>query len=171
MGIDGPVGDLARRMWTLRRKPLEAFLAPAAAVPAQRGAPAALVCADGSLVSLLTVAGSRTAVGREELDRFVALATRRLTTALAGPGHALHVVFERDPLGGAAFAEASAERTRRTCARLGLDLGDLVAERAARLAPLTAPELWVAACWTRPSAIDRDQSHRDARRLKRRLKG
>ena len=51
----------------------------------------------------------------------------------------------------------------------GTDVGDLVAERAARLAPLTAPELWVAACWTRPSAIDREQSHRDARRLKRRV--
>ena len=171
MGFDGPLGDLARRMWTLRRKPLEAFLAPVAAVPAQGDAPAALVCADGSLVSLIRIAGSRTAIGREELDRFVALATRRLTTALAAPGHALHVVFERAPDAGPAFAEAAAERARRGCARLGLELGDLIAERAARLGPLTAPELWVAACWTRPAAIDREQAHRDARRLKRRLKG
>ena len=73
------VDDLQRLGWTLRRKPLESFLAPQAAVPLEGGG-GALVCRDGSLVSLIAVDGSRSMMGGEELERFVALASRRLNT-------------------------------------------------------------------------------------------
>ena len=88
--------DLQRLSWTLRRKPLESFLAPQAAVPLEGGG-GALVCHDGSLVSLLGLDGARSMMGAQELDRFVGLAAQRLNTALSVPGHALHMVFERAP--------------------------------------------------------------------------
>ena len=96
LSLAAAADDLQRLSWTLRRKPLESFLAPQAAVPQISGA-GALVCRDGSLVSLLRLDGARSMMGAEELDRFVDLAARRLNTAFGLPGHALHMVFERAP--------------------------------------------------------------------------
>ena len=115
-------------------------------------------------------------MGTEELDRFVDVAARRLNTAFAHPGHALHVVFERAPdeahtLAAGGLAEAHAEAVRRQAGRLGLDLDDLLAERARRLAPLIAAETLVTACWTRPSVLTRDRLERERKRLRRKLRG
>ena len=49
LSLAAAADDLQRLSWTLRRKPLESFLAPQAAVPQISGA-GALVCRDGSLV-------------------------------------------------------------------------------------------------------------------------
>ena len=161
--------DLQRLSWTLRRKPLESFLAPQAAVPLDSGG-GALVCRDGSLVSLIRLDGARSMTGAEELERFVALASRKLNTAFAAPGHALHVAFERAPDEAREMADAHAEACRRQGARLGLDLDDLLAERARRLAPLMAAETLVLACWTRPSVLPKDRLARESRALRRRLR-
>ena len=161
--------DLQRLSWTLRRKPLESFLAPQAAVPLEGGG-GVLVCHDGSLVSLLELDGSRSMMGTEELDRFVDVAALRLNTAFAHPGHALHVVFERAPDESRGLAEAHAEAVRRQGGRLGVDLDDLLAERARRLTPLIAAETLVLACWTRPSVLPRDRLERDRKGLRRKLR-
>ena len=161
--------DLQRLSWTLRRKPLESFLAPQAAVPLEGGG-GVLVCHDGSLVSLLELDGSRSMMGTEELDRFVDVAALRLNTAFAHPGHALHVVFERAPDESGGLAEAHGEAVRRQGGRLGVDLDDLLAERARRLTPLIAAETLVLACWTRPSVLPRDRLERDRKGLRRKLR-
>ena len=161
--------DLQRLSWTLRRKPLESFLAPQAAVPLEGGG-GVLVCHDGSLVSLLALDGSRSMMGTEELERFVDLAALRLNTAFAHPGHALHVTFERAPDESGGLAGAHAEAARRQAGRLGLDLDDLLAERARRLTPLIAAETLVMACWTRPSVLPRDRLDRDRKGLRRKLR-
>ena len=161
--------DLQRLSWTLRRKPLESFLAPQAAVPLEGGG-GVLVCRDGSLVSLLALDGSRSMMGAEELGRFVDVAALRLNTAFAHPGHALHVTFERAPDEAGVLADAHAEAARRQAGRLGLDLDDLLGERVRRLAPLIAAETLVLACWTRPSVLRRDRLERDRRGLRRKLR-
>ena len=161
--------DLQRLSWTLRRKPLESFLAPQAAVPLPGGG-GALVCRDGSLVSLIRLDGARSMTGAEELERFVELASRKLNTAFSAPGHALHVVFERAPDEAGSLAGAHAGAARRQAARLGLDLDDLLAERARRLAPLMAAEILVLACWTRPSVLPKDRLERERKALRRRLR-
>ena len=163
------VDDLQRLGWTLRRKPLESFLAPQAAVPLEGGG-GALVCRDGSLVSLVVIDGSRSMTGAEELERFVALASRRLNTAFAAPGHALHVVFERAPDEAGGLAGALAGAARRQAVRLGLDLEDLLNERSDRLAPLIAPETLVMACWTRPSVLPRERLAHGRKGLRKRLR-
>ena len=169
LSLAAAADDLQRLGWTLRRKPLESFLGPQAAVPLEGGG-GALVCRDGSLVSLMRLDGARSMMGPDELDRFVDLAARRLNTALAAPGHALHVAFERAPDEAHTLAAGHGHAAGRQAARLGLRLDDLLAERARRLAPLIAAETLVLACWTRPSVLPRDRLERDRRRLRRRLR-
>ena len=169
LSLAAAADDLQRLSWTLRRKPLESFLAPQAAVPLEGGG-GVLVCHDGSLVSLLALDGSRSMMGAEELDRFVDVAALRLNTAFAHPGHALHVAFERAPDEAAGLADAYAEAARRQAGRLGLDLDDLLAERARRLEPLIAAETLVLSCWTRPSVLPRDRLERDRKGLRRTLR-
>ena len=161
--------DLQRLSWTLRRKPLESFLAPQAAVPLEGGG-GALVCRDGSLVSLIGLDGARSMTGAEELERFVDIAARRLNAAFAAPGHALHVTFERAPDEAGGLADGHAEAARRQAARLGLDLDDLLAERARRLGPLIAAETLVLACWTRPSVLPKERLAQGRKALRRRLR-
>ncbi|MDE0406323.1 MAG: hypothetical protein OXN81_00545, partial [Alphaproteobacteria bacterium] len=170
LSLAAAADDLQRLSWTLRRKPLESFLAPQAAVPMEGGG-GVLVCHDGSLVSLLELDGSRSMMGTEELDRFVDVAALRLTTAFAHPGHALHVTFERAPDEAEGLAGAHADAARRQAGRLGLDLDDLLDERTRRLTPLIAAETLALACWTRPSVLPRDRLARDRKRLRGKLKG
>ena len=170
LSIAAAVEDLQRLSWTLRRKPLESLLAPQAAVPLDGGG-GALVCHDGSLVSMLGLDGARSMMGTEELERFVELAARRLNTAFSSPGHALHVVFERAPDEAHALAAAHGQAVSRQAGRLGLELDDLLAERARRLGPLIAAETLVLACWTRPAALPRDRLERERKALRKRLRG
>ena len=166
----GVIEEALRLSWTVRKKPLEAFLLPVAAVSGASGA-GVLLGADGSFCSLFRIEGSRSMMGAEELERFVALASRRLNGLFTAPGHALHVVFERAPDEGAVVVEAAGTRQRRQCERLGLELGDVIADRGRRLAPLISAETMVLACWTRPSALPSDDAKRDVSALKRRLTG
>ena len=159
------VEDLLGLSWTLRRKPLESFMLPAA-VPGGD----TLHCRDGSLVSLFRLDGARSTMGAGELERFVETAGRRLNTLLLEPGHALHAVFERAPDDAGTPVGDACRRARRRAARLGLDLDDLFHERVRRLAPLTAAETLVLACWTRASALTSGQEARDRKRLRNRLK-
>ena len=157
--------------WMLRRKPLEAFLLPHAALASPSGA-GVLACRDGSLASLFALAGSRSMMGPAELARFVELASRRLNAAFTGRGHALHVVFERAPDEAQALLEGALAPERRAGERLGLaGLGDVTAERARRLTPLVAAERLVVVCWSRPSALGAEQVKRERKRVAERLRG
>ena len=129
-----------------------------------------LACRDGSLVSLFHLDGARSMMGARELDGFVELGARRLNSVFTGPGHALHAVFERAPDEAARLVAAAGEQTLRQCERLGLALGDVIAERGRRLAPLMAAESFVIAAWTRPVVLAPDQVKRDRKRLRRRLR-
>lgn len=160
------IEDALALSWTLRRKPLESFMASAAAPGGDT-----LLCRDGSLVSLFRLDGARSAMGTEELERFAGFANRRLNNAFLDPGHALHVVFERAPDEAGHLLGAATARQRRRGARLGLSLDDLLGERARRLAPLLAAETCAAAIWTRPSALTAQQAKRDRKRLRERLRG
>ena len=157
--------DALAASWTLRRKPLESFLLPQAAI-----GDGLLACADGSLVSLFRVDGARSMTGPEELERFVEVACRRLNSRLAEPGHALHLMLERAPDEAGAQVERVCARTGNQAARLGLALEDVLDERARWLAPLLAAETMVLACWTRPACLTAAEARRGRKRLRARLK-
>ena len=165
----GAIEDALRLSWAVRKKPLESFLLPAAALSLPGGA-GVLVCRDGSLVSLFRLDGTRSMMGARELDGFVELGACRLNSVFTAPGHALHAVFERAPDEAARLVAAAGEQTLRQCERLGLALGDVIAERGRRLAPLMAAESFVIAAWTRPAVLAPDQVKRDRKRLRRRLR-
>ena len=159
------IEDVTALWWTVRRKPLEAFLAPSAVLDD------ALLCGDGSLVSMFRVEGVRSMMGAEELRRFVDVAARELNGLLLDRGHALQVVFERASDQGSAVVEAVSARQVKICEGLGLELGDLVGERERRLGPLLAEEALIVAAWTRPAALTRQQGRRDRAEVRKRLKG
>ena len=151
--------------WALRRKPLESFMLPQAAIR-----DGMLACADGSLVSLVRIHGARSMTGAEELERFVEVACRRLNSRLAAPGHALHLVLERDPDGAAPEVDRICARAGNQASRLGLSLKDVLDERSRWLAPLLAAEVAVLACWTRPAVLTAAEARRARKRLRARLK-
>ncbi len=155
--------DITALAWSVRRKGLEAFMAPAAGL-----ADGVILARDGSLVTLIGIDGALSATGADELQRFVDLALARWNTALLDPGHALHLVFERDP--AAASLDGFTARQEAAARASGLDLADVLTERARRLATLIADETVTMACWTRPSALTADQERRDRRAMRRRLR-
>ena len=157
--------DALAASWTLRRKPLESFLLPQAAI-----GDGLLACADGSLVSLFRIDGARSMTGTEELERFVEVACRRLNSRLAEPGHALHLVLERAPDEAGAQVERVRVRTGNQAVRLGLDLGDVLDERSRWLSTLLAAETMVLACWTRPACLTAAEARRGRKGLRARLK-
>ena len=149
------VEDVIRLSWTVRRKAVETFMAPLAVLDD------ALLCMDGSLVSLFRVEGARSIAGSGELERFVDVAARRLNASLLDHGHALHVMFEREPDGAGGTIEAVTARQRRQAARLGLDLEDLFRERSERMAGMLAGETCLMAVWTRDSVVPRALRRRE----------
>ena len=155
--------DAAALSWTARAKALETFMMPAAVLDGH-----AVLARDGSLVSLARLDGARSLMGAEELAAFTQRAHERWNAMFSGRGHALHVVFEREP-GAAAAAQAMA-RQRQSAARLGLDLADLLDERDRRLGALAADEQLLMAVWTRPAALTPDRARADRRRARRRLR-
>ena len=157
--------DALAAAWTLRRKPLESFLLPQAAIGG-----GLLACADGSLVSLFRIDGARSMTGAGELERFVEVACRRLNSRFAEPGHALHLMLERAPDEAVPQVERVHARAGRQAARLGLDLEDVLTERSRRLAPLLAAETMTLACWTRPACLTAAEARRGRKRLRARLK-
>ena len=159
-----PLNDVIRYWWTLRRKPLESFMEPVAL------AGDALVCSDGELVSVLRIEGARAITGDGELGDFVALARQRLNGLFLEKGHVVHVMLERAPDAAHEAIEGAAARQRRQCERLGLELGDVILERAGRLGGLLSGEVCLLACWTRPAALAPAVLKREKRELKRRLK-
>ena len=159
----GLLDDLTALFWAVRRKSLESFLLPDAAL-----AGGVILARDNSLVTLVAIDGSRRATGPDELAHFVELTLQRWNTPLLGRGHALHAVFERDP--ESASLERFTARQARAARDLGLALDDVLAERGERLAQLLADEAIHLACWTRPSLLTPDQARRDRREARRRLK-
>ena len=152
--------DLERLWWSATKKPMEAFLMPVAA------GDGVLLCGDYSLVSVFAIDGARALTGSAELARFVDLAARRLNSRFTGPGHALHVTFERAP--DRLVLLRVCEELQRKGERLGLDLSDVMEERARQKPP--ALEVVLVACWTRPSAATSLEVKRDKRERGNRLK-
>ena len=156
--------EVLRLGWTLRRKSLESFLLPMAA-----SGDGAIVCSDGSLVSLFALEGSRSMVGSEELDRFVDVLHRRLNSSLSTGGHALHVAFERAVEEGESAVRRLAGGQRGSARGLGLKLGDVFDERESRIGEAAASETLVVAVWSRISALSGEQGKRDGKAMRRRL--
>ena len=151
-----------RFLWTLRKKPLEAFLMPVAAAEGR------LLCRDCSLVSMFRVEGARSAdrpggggalrgVGGADVEQPVHRKGARVACDFSR-GSRMRACWQASATRCAGGASNSASKWR-TC----------LGERAAARAP--AVERFLLACWTRPSAASSMEAKSDKRRRKYAMKG
>ena len=161
-----PIASLvdARSWWWLSaRKSLDSHLMLRAAT----GPNDPIVTRDGGLMTLFELHGCRT-VGQDAQRAELAdrLATR-LAGALRFPGHAAHLVFDRHPESGPAIASRSIEAPMAAARRLGLDLDDVLRDRARALADRLAREHCHVALWTGEAALPPGERRRSLARIRK----
>ena len=157
------VAALRSWWWLFARKSLDAHLELRAAL----GEDDPIVTADGGLMTLFELRGCRSA-GREEQLAFLAdRLAARLAEPFRGPGHALHIVFDRDPEAGPGIAAATLRGPRAAAARLGLDLADLLDDREGDLARRVVREHCYVALWSRDGLLPREEARDAGRRVRR----
>lgn len=151
--------ELLAWWWTATRKPLAAHLALESAA----GPDGPLVAQDGSLASVWRITGVRRIADAAAREQGAALLAERLGPLLRDPGHALQWVYAQDPDAGSAEVADHLQTARSGADAAGLDLADVLAERAVRLAPQAVSEQALLVAWTRPQALPREQRRRDFR--------
>ena len=113
----------------------------------------ALYSAGGSLVSLFEWHGARKMAGEPEMSDQADRLRGALAAWLAHPGHALQVVFCRDPAMATAGINEAIAPAELQARALSLDLDDIISDRRDRLARGGVWERTLLAIYTHPSAI------------------
>lgn len=112
-----------------------------------------LVAEDGSLVTFLQVDGSRQIIGQQEYERIVEQGVIKLGSRFDRPGYALQVVFVRNPDRIGRELRNLMRYNKRAADAVGLDIKDLIDERARHLKNFMAWEECYFVLWTRASAM------------------
>ena len=115
---------------------------------------------DGSLVSVLSVEGSRQIIGEEEYKLLIESATLKIGARFDRPGHAWQVVFVRDPERITRYMEKMITPSRVTARNAGLALDDLFQERINHLSKFLMYEECYFVLWTRPSVLTKSEVER-----------
>jgi intracellular multiplication protein IcmB len=119
-----------------------------------------LVARDGSLISIIKVAGVTKLVGVEEFDAIHAGITQSLRASLKRPGHVVQAYFYYDKTAVKPVLEEILSPARATATRLKLKLDDLFKERVDFLSKYCAKEELYFVVWTRPTALSGEQMGR-----------
>lgn len=119
-----------------------------------------LAASDGSLVSYLKVDGSRQIIGEEEYNFLVDAATIKLGAKFDRPGHALQIYFTRDPGRIRAHLNTLSRPIFATANNIGLDVADLIEEKAKNLSTILSHEECYYVLWTRPSSMTKSEVER-----------
>ncbi len=137
--------------------------------PGNQG-PTTLVAHDGSLVSVIRVAGSATLLGRIEFEELQLRLFMSWQTALARPGHAIQVLFNYDRDGTMEELKRIFSPASETGKRLNLDLDDIFNGRLTALDKYCTREEIFLAVWTRPWNLTKDQQRRVIKNKQKQLK-
>lgn len=124
-----------------------------------------LVTEDGSLVSIIRLDGIRYLVGNKEFSFLIDSIERSITSYMNGPGHAVQVVFMRDPEYVKREIEDSQRPALETMKRLGLDIEELMKERVDNLSSYCSSESCYLVLWTKPSAMSPEEIKRERKAL------
>lgn len=116
-----------------------------------------LVAADGSMVSILQVHGTRLIIGDAEYQWIIDQATTKLGARFDRPGYALQVYFMRDSKMVGHDLSMAMKNNRVSAKALELDLDDLLDERLNHLSKHLAHEEIFFVLWTRPSAVNKTE--------------
>ncbi len=126
----------------------------------------ALYTASGSLVSLFDWQGVRETLDRASMSNAADVLRDRLSGWLDAPGHALQIVYSRDPLRAGEQVRDATAQTETQMRLQGLDLSDVLDDRRRSLQLSGAEETTILAVMTHPAVIVR-QARDDARRTTR----
>jgi intracellular multiplication protein IcmB len=119
-----------------------------------------LVARDGSLVSVIKIAGVTKLVGTEEFEAIHRGLTQTLQPTLKRAGHVVQVYFSYDKAGVRPELEEILAPARGTANRLKLKLDDLFKERVDFLSKYCAKEELYFVLWTRPHSLTAEQQTR-----------
>lgn len=128
-----------------------------------------MVLKDGSLISLINVAGALETPGEAEIALMVERLRVMLASYFAKPGHAIEVNFMRDANAARQYIERIVNRTKRGAHGLGLDLDDVLQERISNLSTKMVSEVCLITVTTRPAVLDREELKEDAKKLGERM--
>jgi intracellular multiplication protein IcmB len=147
----------------LAKQPLESFIRLETADDEHT-----LVAEDGSLVTFLQVDGSRQIIGAQEYERIVEQGVIKLGSRFDRPGYALQVVFIRNPDRIGRELRNLMRYNKRAADAVGLDIKDLIDERASHLKNYMAWEECYFVIWTRSSVMSTNERKKavDKRREK-----
>ncbi len=146
----GFFSQLAATFLRSLRQPLESFIQIETAEDE-----ITLVGHDGSLVSILYIAGATQIIGDSEYNNIIEQATLKLGSRFDRLGQSMQVYFARDPDRTAAQLEKLIQPTRATAQAIGLDMSDLLEERARYLPNYIAFEEMYFVLWTRPMVLSK----------------
>lgn len=133
--------------------------------------PTTLVAEDGSLVSVIRLDGVRYLIGAKEFGFLVDSVNRSLSAYMSTAGHAMQIVFMRDPEFIKQEIEDSQRPALETMRRLGLDIEELVKERVENLSTYCSSEYCYLTLWTKPAALSPDELKRDRGDMAAKIKG
>lgn len=142
---------------TLAKQPIESFIRLETADDEST-----IVAEDGSLVSYVKVDGSRQIIGSEEYNHLIEAATVKLGARFDRPGHALQMFFARNPARSRAMTERMIYPSKITARNIGLEMEDVLEERARHLSHYLIHEECYYVLWTRPSILTKNDLKRAA---------
>lgn len=119
--------------------------------------PYTLVARDGSLISMIKVAGVTRLIGQEEFEAIHEGLTQSLQATLKRPGHVVQVYFSYDREAVKSEIEDILAPAKATTKRLHLDLDDLFQERVNYISKYCAHEELYFVLWTRPYSLTKEQ--------------
>lgn len=122
--------------------------------------PTVLVANDGSLLSVLKIAGVNALIGKEEFFKIQEGLQHALQTSMSQPGHVMQVYFSYNKDEVAGEIEAILHPAKDTADRLGLNLDDLFKERINYLSQYCASEELYVVLWTRLKSLTSEQLKR-----------
>lgn len=119
-----------------------------------------LVARDGSLLTVLRIAGSMKLIGAFEFDRLYKGVSQSLQATLSRDGHAVQVFFSYDREAVRREIEEIFLAARQTAKHLHLNLEDVFKERLNFLSQYCAKETLFLILWTRPASLTKEQMKR-----------
>lgn len=135
--------------------------------------PSPLVLSDGSLCSLLDFDGSSILRGEDpsinaiDFEDTIAALRLGLNSHFSRPGHAIQIVFSRDPGESGDVLDDALRRTRNVARRIGLDIGDILEERRSHLSRWVTREMTTIALFSRPGVLSREEMARGVEDMSR----
>lgn len=128
----------------------------------------ALVAEDGSYVSITAVRGRKKLSSAEDLQTAISRLSAGLKGYFKDPGHAIQVVFARDPSKAASMVQGITQDMRVAAEAKGLDIDDIIGARKDLYSRRLVKEDMYIAIWSRPSLLSASQgTARDEKRKKR----